>query len=250
MGTCCPSAQPVEWGFAARRTAMLTAWRPDLEVVPIRGNVPTRVQKLLDGDVDAIILARAGLHRLQLDLHPLSVFVLEPEIWLPAPGQRAIAVQTRLEDRELQEVLGRLSNPVQAQAVALERQALAFSEGGCHVPFGALAEREEEAIGNSEWGSPSQGCAYKCGSGAIDGLAKRASRLAEGQSLEPHSLWRLLDDPCDGGHDPIDPHPDGGGSAPFSLERRGFDVLQCAGLSCDRVDKTMAGKGDPFAPAE
>ncbi|HBU48358.1 MAG TPA: hydroxymethylbilane synthase [Myxococcales bacterium] len=182
---------------AARRTAMLTAWRPDLEVVPIRGNVPTRVQKLLDGDVDAIILARAGLHRLQLNLHPLRVFILKPEIWLPAPGQGAIAVQTRLEDRELQEVLGRLSNPVQAQAVALERQALAFSEGGCHVPFGALAERAEEGdwqlrVGQSVAGAWRTNVAL----GAIDGLAKRAFQgLAEGQSLEPHSLWRLLDDP-------------------------------------------------------
>lgn len=120
-----------------RRRAQLTAIRPDLEVVELRGNVPTRLRKVDQGKVHAAILAAAGLIRLNASRH-IKEF-LEPPGWLPAAGQGAIAVQVRSDDLEMREVMASLNHAPTDTAVRAERAFLSALEGGCQVPIGALA---------------------------------------------------------------------------------------------------------------
>lgn len=121
-----------------RRTAQLRALGFGFEVVPIRGNVDTRLRKVTDGEVDAVVLARAGLVRLgHLDA---VTEVLDPLTLLPAPGQGALAVECRSDDPELATVLGRLDDPLSRAAVLAERSLLAELEAGCTAPVGALAD--------------------------------------------------------------------------------------------------------------
>lgn len=121
---------------SARRSAFLRAVRPDLNFVPIRGNVETRLRKLAEGQYDAVILARAGLHRLDLDTR---FVVLEPELLPPAPGQGALAIQARAGDRNVIELAEPLHDPATAAAVRAERRLMANLDGGCRLPVGALA---------------------------------------------------------------------------------------------------------------
>ena len=120
-----------------RRRAQLKALRPDLEVVELRGNVPTRLKKVDQGQVHAAILAAAGLIRLDARQH-IKQF-LEPPAWLPAAGQGAIAVQIRSDDDEMREFLKPLNHEPTDVAVRAERAFLSALEGGCQVPIGALA---------------------------------------------------------------------------------------------------------------
>jgi hydroxymethylbilane synthase len=124
-----------------RRRAQLRAVRPDLEVVELRGNVPTRVRKVDDGEVDAAILAAAGLHR--LGLHARVSAYLDAPGWLSAPGQGAIAVQARAGDRAMRAMLERIHHAPTARMVAAERALLATLEGGCQVPIGAIMLYED-----------------------------------------------------------------------------------------------------------
>ena len=119
-----------------RRRALLAASRPDLEIVELRGNVPTRLKKVDSGHVHAAILAAAGLHRLGASQRIAAV--LEPPEWLPAAGQGAIAIQVRADDattRRLAESLNDMRTMIDVRA---ERAFLAALEGGCQVPIGAL----------------------------------------------------------------------------------------------------------------
>jgi hydroxymethylbilane synthase len=120
-----------------RRRAQLTSLRPDLEVVELRGNVPTRLKKVDQGQVHAAILAAAGLIRLNARQHIKQY--LEPPAWLPAAGQGAIAVQIRADDEEMRTILEPLDHAPTSIAVRAERAFLAALEGGCQVPIGALA---------------------------------------------------------------------------------------------------------------
>ncbi|MEW6747497.1 MAG: hydroxymethylbilane synthase, partial [Planctomycetota bacterium] len=129
-----------------RRKLQLLRERPDLEVLPIRGNVPTRVAKVRDGAFDATVLAAAGLERLALETAPLVRLVLESENFLPAPGQAAIAVECRRDDAALVELLRKLDDPAAATCVAAERALLARLGGGCSLPLGALARIEAGVI--------------------------------------------------------------------------------------------------------
>jgi len=122
-----------------RRQALLRLYAPRTEPAFLRGNVPTRIRKCRDGEYGAIILARAGIERLQADLGELMVYELQPQIWLPAPGQGAIAVQARAGDRRTLDALRPLDDETTRQAVSIERQLLARFEGGCHTAFGSLA---------------------------------------------------------------------------------------------------------------
>jgi len=119
-----------------RRRAQLLAKRPDLEVVELRGNVPTRLNKVEKGTVHAAVLAAAGLIRLQVQQR-ITMF-LEPPEWLPAPGQGAIAIQARREDSRLYDLLRPLDDATTSIATRAERAFLAALEGGCQVPIGAL----------------------------------------------------------------------------------------------------------------
>jgi hydroxymethylbilane synthase len=120
---------------SGRRSAFLRAPRPDLNFVPIRGNVETRLRKLAEGQYDAIVLARAGLRRLELDV---AYVVLEPELLPPAPGQGALAIQARAGDRAVANLVEALHDPATAASVRAERRLMVNLEGGCRLPVGAL----------------------------------------------------------------------------------------------------------------
>jgi len=130
---------------APRRIAQLRALGLGLEVVPIRGNVDTRMGRVAEGDLDAVVLARAGLARLgRLDaisetLDPLQV--------LPAPAQGALAVECRTSDARTRELLGRLEDTTARACVAAERSTLAALEAGCSAPVAAYAELAEGDAG-------------------------------------------------------------------------------------------------------
>jgi hydroxymethylbilane synthase len=123
-----------------RRRAQLHALRRDLDVVDLRGNVPTRLQKVDAGQVHATILAAAGLKRLDATQHIAEY--LEPPAWLPAAGQGAIAIEVRLDDPPIHAAIGPLNDPETMRAVTAERAFLAGLDGGCQVPIGALVLRE------------------------------------------------------------------------------------------------------------
>ena len=118
-----------------RRRAQLIARRPDLEVVELRGNVPTRLKKVETGKVHAAILAAAGLIRLEARRR-IAMF-LEPPDWLPAAGQGAIAIQIK-SDSPLRDIFASLDHPPTSLATRAERAFLAALDGGCQVPIGAL----------------------------------------------------------------------------------------------------------------
>jgi hydroxymethylbilane synthase len=120
-----------------RRTGFALAARPDLNVVPLHGNVDTRLRRLDDGEVDALILAAAGLIRLGRAAR-ISAY-LEPSLVPPAPGQGALAVEVRADDAATRAAIERLDVPSVRLAVEVERQVLATTGGGCRAPVGALA---------------------------------------------------------------------------------------------------------------
>lgn len=120
-----------------RRKAQLKALRPDLVPVELRGNVGTRLRKIDEGQVDAALLAAAGLRR--LGLGDRIVETLDAPAWLPAAGQGAIAIQVRADDAACRATFGALDDAPTTRAVAAERAFLAALEGGCQVPIGALA---------------------------------------------------------------------------------------------------------------
>jgi hydroxymethylbilane synthase len=122
-----------------RRAAQALALCPGIKVEALRGNVPTRIRKLRAGAYDAILLAAAGVGRLEIDLADLDVVELAPEVMLPAPGQGALAIETRAGD-ELTEPLSRLHDAAIAAHVHAERRLLELLGGGCHLPLGCLAE--------------------------------------------------------------------------------------------------------------
>jgi hydroxymethylbilane synthase len=132
-----------------RRRALLARWRSDLELVELRGNVPTRIQKLDDGGYDAIVLAAAGVKRLGMEDRISSFPPFDR--FLPAVSQGAIGLQIRSEDqREDQRVaqwVEQLEHPATRMATTAERALLRTLEGGCHVPVGGFAELEGETLG-------------------------------------------------------------------------------------------------------
>lgn len=127
---------------SARRKSQLAMLRPDVRIADLRGNVPTRVEKLRKGDYDAILLAKAGIDRLGLDLSDLHVLELDPRMFVPAPAQGALAVQARRDDAHANEAAEDLHDDAAALCVGLERAVLFGYRGGCQVPLGVHATRD------------------------------------------------------------------------------------------------------------
>ncbi|GGC87971.1 porphobilinogen deaminase 1 [Tersicoccus solisilvae] len=131
-----------------RRAAQLRAARPDLTVVDLRGNVPTRLGKVTGGELDAVVLAGAGLSRLGL-LDAVTDY-LDPSVMLPAPGQGALAVEVRTADLvpggELAAAMAALDDGAARAAVTAERALLSRLEAGCSAPVGALARHADGAL--------------------------------------------------------------------------------------------------------
>lgn len=126
-----------------RRTAQLLAHQPDLQIRALRGNVPTRVRRLREGEYDAIVLAYAGVHRLGLDLSGLSVRKLPLEVLLPAPAQGALGVEVRADDQVALELAAAIHEPLLAREVEAERRVLVGLGGGCHIPLGAYCRKQD-----------------------------------------------------------------------------------------------------------
>ena len=118
--------------------------RPDLAVMPIRGNVDTRLDKLAAGEFDAIVLALCGLER--LGKAGLAREILPPEIMLPAVGQGALAIECRAGEDRLRQLLGPLHDPGAASCVSAERAMLAALDGSCRTPIAGLAERDGDRL--------------------------------------------------------------------------------------------------------
>lgn len=121
-----------------RRAAQLRHLRPDLELVPLRGNVRTRIEKLQTAELDAIILARAGLER--LGLTSAISFTFDPDEFVPAPAQGALAVQTRSDDDRSMDIVRSIDDELARAVTAAERQVLVTMKCGCHAPVGAYAQ--------------------------------------------------------------------------------------------------------------
>jgi len=154
-----PDVLPIKRGIrvgasSLRRESLLRRYAPQSIPALVRGNVPTRLAKLRAGKVDAMVLAAAGIHRLQLSLSNLCVFELNPRVWQPAPGQGAIAVECRAEDDEMSQSLKQLEDGVTSHAVNWERAYLRVLEGGCATPFGCYVENQTAFLGiehQDEW---------------------------------------------------------------------------------------------------
>jgi hydroxymethylbilane synthase len=121
-----------------RRRCQLLHLRPDLNIVELRGNVPSRIKKFLESDWDAIILARAGVERLKLNKYISSI--IKTDVLLPAVGQGALGIETRVDNKTVIEIVKSVHHEATYKAVLAERALLKTLEGGCQVPIGAFAE--------------------------------------------------------------------------------------------------------------
>jgi hydroxymethylbilane synthase len=131
---------------SARRKSQLLHHRPDIEIKDLRGNVPTRINKLREGQYDAIMLAAAGVERLKLNLSEFAVQKLDPKEFVPAPAQGVLGLQIRETDKGLAEILLNLNDEKVARRIGVERRILNLFEGGCQMPLGAYCEDAEGVL--------------------------------------------------------------------------------------------------------
>lgn len=172
-----------------RRRVQLLRARPDLQVLPVRGNLPTRLGKVASGELDAVVVALAGLRRLYRDpaeggIGALDLAVagapLEPGQCLPSPAQGAIAIECRAGDRATLARLAAADDPEARAAVTAERAFLATVGGGCSAPIGALAA------------SPAPGVLELAGLLADPGRRKILRKSQRGMASDPAALGRAL----------------------------------------------------------
>jgi len=161
-----------------RRRAQLLHARPDLAPVDVRGNVDTRLRKLEAGQYEALVLAEAGLTR--LGLHARITQVLSPAIMLPAPGQGALALESRTDDKATQDAVAPLIDPASLAAVLAERELLRALAGGCLAPVGAWGRVDLD--GNLALSAAVLSCDGK----------KRLAADGEGAAADPLALGRRV----------------------------------------------------------
>ncbi|WIJ25518.1 hydroxymethylbilane synthase [Devosia sp. RR2S18] len=138
-------AENAKFGTSSiRRAAQVLRQRPDLQIVPFRGNVGTRLQKLLDEVADATMLAVAGLNRLG-EAHRATA-LLDPEIFLPAPAQGAIGLAVRSDDKRMAEIVTPLDHAPTHKIILAERAMLAVLDGSCRTPVGALTRTDGDTL--------------------------------------------------------------------------------------------------------
>lgn len=158
-----------------RRAVQLKRLREDLVPTPIRGNVTTRIKLLEEGKFDAIILARAGVER--LGLAEKMSFCFEPEQFIPAPAQGALAVQTRTDDVAASELIAAMDDKKTRTVTLAERQILVTTQCGCHAPVGAFAKITGDDIEICAFISDTEGKNFI--SRRITGPVEKAGKLAE-----------------------------------------------------------------------
>lgn len=170
-----------EFGVVAtgslRRRSQLLHLRPDLTIVDLRGNVPSRIQKFLESEWDAIILARAGVERLNLKKY-ISSFIPKEDI-LPAVGQGALGIEIHEDNKVVEEIIKTLHHDETYKAVIAERSLLRALEGGCQVPIGAFAEVK------------SSGLYLDAVVGSLDGSVTYRKKM-RGSKNEPEKLGKTL----------------------------------------------------------
>src|SRR5690606_8190776 len=127
-----------------RRKAQLLTLRPDLEFTERRGNVQTLIQKLRDEKYDAIVLAKAGIARLEMDLSDFHMEEIPPIEVIPAPAQGVLAVQIREADKELFDLLQKIHDKKVANVIGVERKVLNLFDAGCHAPLGCYCRETED----------------------------------------------------------------------------------------------------------
>ena len=125
---------------SARRKSQVVGFREDVSIKDLRGNVPTRIQKLREGQYDAILLAKAGVDRLKIDLSEFHVVVLDPTEFIPAPAQGVLALQIREEDEALFTLLQKMNHSTVQNQIAIERKVLNLMQGGCQLPLGVYCD--------------------------------------------------------------------------------------------------------------
>lgn len=128
---------------SARRKAQITYHLPSCQLKDLRGNVPTRINKLREGNYDAILLAKAGVDRLKIDLSEFHVHVLDPTEFVPAPAQGVLGLQIRESDNELHNLLQKLNHPEVEKRIGLERRILNLLDGGCQLPLGVYCTDDD-----------------------------------------------------------------------------------------------------------
>ena len=131
---------------SARRKCQIAASDPSLNISDLRGNVPTRVRKLREGQYDAIVIAAAGVTRLELDLADLEVVLLDPHKFLPAPAQGILGLQIRDNDSRVESIIAKLGSKHDMTEAALERGLLAKFEAGCSLPLGVFSELNSDKM--------------------------------------------------------------------------------------------------------
>jgi hydroxymethylbilane synthase len=160
-----------------RRRAQLLQRRPDLAILPIRGNVGTRLAKLAAGEFDALVLALCGLER--LGEPQIASEILEPGTMLPAVGQGALAIECRAADTAVLQLLAPLNDPLTATCVAAERAMLAALDGSCRTPIAGLATIAGDRLNLDALLLSPEGDAERRGSvaGAVDDAVALGSEL-------------------------------------------------------------------------
>jgi hydroxymethylbilane synthase len=128
---------------SARRKSQLLNIRPDLIIKDLRGNVPTRINKLREKQYDAIVLASAGLNRLNIDLEDIERKIIPPTTFIPAPAQGVLAFQIRESDEDMREIILQINDASVAKSIAVERKVLNRMDGGCLLPLGVFCLAEE-----------------------------------------------------------------------------------------------------------
>ena len=131
---------------SVRRKSQMKSLLPSCTIKDLRGNVPTRIDKLRQGQYDAIILASAGINRLGLDLSDLHTIRLNPKEFVPAPGQGIVVFQCRENDLEIRRILKKIHKSQVSKCSNIERKVMQLMGGGCHTPLGVYCETDK--IGN------------------------------------------------------------------------------------------------------
>lgn len=158
-----------------RRAAQVLRQRPDLTIVPFRGNVDTRLQKLADGIADATMLAAAGLNR--LDQGYKITAMLDPELFMPAPAQGAIGIAVRADDRRVLDMIAPLDHGPTHRGISAERAMLRVLDGSCRTPVGALSQLAGETL--TLKGEILSLDGQKSFAAAVSGLAAQAEALGQ-----------------------------------------------------------------------
>jgi len=128
---------------SARRKSQVVRFREDVTIKDLRGNVPTRIQKLREGQYDAILLAKAGVDRLQIDLNEFEVVRLDPTEFVPAPAQGVLALQIREDDAQTASIVAKMNHSAVQERIAVERKVLNLLQGGCQLPLGVFCSEEK-----------------------------------------------------------------------------------------------------------